>query len=159
MKKYLCLLSGMEWGNIMLSKRKRNLTILLCINASLLFSAILFKLVFDTDTPITMCKLYEATSLPCPACGGSRAVYALLEFKIASAFVFYPPLFVGIFIILHFDILNLFHILKPCEKAPSIPSFELILIPASIISFFFLRLFLLICLKTNLLEIAESIPL
>lgn len=137
--------------------RRRDLIILVILNFSLLAFAIAFKLIFDNGSEASPCYIYNEFGLPCPTCGGSRAVYALLGMDILSAFLYYPPLFYGIFLILHLDVLCICHIIKGGGKSPSLPKWEIIALPIVIIAFFLLRLVLLLGFGTDLIEIASGI--
>ena len=135
-------------------RRIKDLIILIAINLTLLVVALLFKLIFEGRGDVAQCYLLNEFSIPCPTCGGSRAVYALLRLDIISAFIFYPPLFAGIFLLLHFDILSLIHIVKPSSPLPAIPKWEYLILPLSIILFFITRLVLLFGFGVDLLKVA-----
>ena len=137
--------------------RKKDLIILISVNVFIVAFAVFYKLIFDTDTPISECAAYKAISLPCPGCGGSRAVFALFELRPVSSFLFYPPLFVAIAIILRFDIRALVHVIKPKGKAPSVSLAELIIFACSVVLFFTLRIVLLLGFGVDLINIASCL--
>ena len=88
-------------------KRARNIFIF--VNCGLILSALVYALVFHlassgaTDILSKPCYIQKTLGIYCPGCGGTRAVYALVQFKIAEAFWMYPPLFAAILAVLCYD--------------------------------------------------------
>ena len=70
---------------------KRELKVQLCLVVAFVFAVYLYIIV--TGTP-TSCYIRQQTGIPCPFCGGTRAVRALLEFNFISAWNYNPYVFV-----------------------------------------------------------------
>ena len=137
--------------------RGKDAVILIILNALLLAAAIAYKLIFDTGEPKFTCAFYDLTAIPCPACGGSRALFALLELKPLSAFLYFPPLILAVILIIKWDIVAAIHIITGGERAFAIKRAELIALPVALIAFFIIRVLLLLILRLDLLEIAASV--
>ena len=136
------------------SKRlRKNLYILIFLNAALLAFAIAYTVYFkateDTDREI-ICIFKETFGLYCPGCGGSRALYHFLNFNLFRSFVLYPPIIVSALVVLDFD-LRLFVSLikKSSEITDRFRYYTFLLIPASIILTFIVRNLLLLIFKID----------
>lgn len=138
--------------------RKKDLIIIITLNVLLASLAGIYWIIFDTDTPLFTCSFYEKTSLPCPACGGSRALFSLLRLKLISSFLYYPPLFVAIALIIKWDILSLLHVFSTKERKPfNIRRTDIIALPAAVILFFVIRIILLYAFGFDLSVAASSL--
>ena len=76
----------------MLLNRKQQWTVFAAINGVLLFVLLFFPFYWKyiMVLPFNKCTMLENLHLYCPACGGTRAFHAMLEFDILSAFVYNP---------------------------------------------------------------------
>ena len=112
-------------------------------NAAILLVCLLYLFVmkiYDTHASEPFCSFQNAFHLYCPGCGGSRALRYLLTLRLPSAFVAYPPIFVGVGIIIYAEILLILGIKK--EDPYYINNFKiqsLTLFPLAAILFFFIR--------------------
>lgn len=126
-----------------LSGRRGATLSLALFNAALLSVALLYLLVmrlYDTHASEPYCSFQNTFHLYCPGCGGSRALRYLLTLRLPSAFITYPPIFVGVGVIIYAEVLL---VLGIKEKDPfyikkfKIPT--LALFPLAAIVFFFIR--------------------
>ena len=129
----------------MSKERRRIFFIFLFLNLSVIASTFIFSLIFNPKSvvengPSYTCIFQKLFNFYCPACGGTRSLGYLFKLDIKNAFISYPPIFVGIFLILYFDILLLISFkkdtLSPLFK---FKFFEVLLIPISIILTFLIR--------------------
>ena len=133
----------------MTRERKRILLFLFVLDFSLIAFTLLFTVFFNpleiiekgTESSCIFQKLY---GIYCPGCGGTRAVGYLLSFDLLNSFLHYPPLFVGIFLLIWLNSLfiysfkkNSFYYIKKHKY------YEFLLIPISILGLFFIRNILL----------------
>lgn len=82
-------------------RRKKSILCLIILDAALLIFSLAFYFAFrDTVYGESICAVQKLLRIYCPACGGTRAFFALLSFDIAKAFIYYPPIFVGILLVL-----------------------------------------------------------
>jgi hypothetical protein len=129
----------------MTKERRKVLFIFILINTALLLSTFVFCVVFNPKSIIESGKTYTCVfqklfNIYCPGCGGTRSVGYLLSLDFKNAFLFYPPIFVGILLILYFDILLLISFKKnTLSLLGKFKYFEFLLIPISIILTFALR--------------------
>ena len=138
--------------------RKKDVAILIAINAALAAVALLYVVLFDTGEPKFTCPFYDATAIPCPTCGGSRSLFALFHFKILSSVLYYPPLALTLVLIAKWDILAIRHALKSGGETPNfIKRREVVSTALFIVFFFLLRAVLIIFFKIDLTAIAASL--
>lgn len=64
------------------------------LNVGLLLSIPVLLVVFyfwiNMDGPMPVCLMKKLTGLPCPGCGGTRSMMALLRFRFVQALAFNP---------------------------------------------------------------------
>ena len=129
----------------MTKERRKILFIFVFLNTLLLLSTIVFCAVFKPQDVIEngnryTCIFQKIFNIYCPGCGGTRSVGYLLSFDFKNAFLFYPPIFVGIFLVLYFDVLLMISFKKSTlSLIGKFNFFEFILIPLSIILTFIVR--------------------
>ena len=109
-----------------------------------LLYATAFRLSSALGKNVFSCKFLERTGIYCPACGGSRSLIYLLSFDFKESFLFFPPLIVSLVLITIVDFFVLFYLFSGNERyLKSIRLEILIVIPFSVILFFFIRFILL----------------
>ena len=129
----------------MTKERRRIVFIFSLLNLILISSTIVFCVVFDPKNILEKGKTYTCVfqkffDLYCPGCGGTRSLGYLFELDLKNSFIFYPPIFVGIFLVLYFDFLLLFSFKKNnLSPLGRFKYFEVLLIPLSIIITFLIR--------------------
>ena len=129
----------------MTKERRKIFLIFTLLNFGLLLSTFVFCVIFNPKSIIESGKTYtcvfqELFNIYCPGCGGTRSVGYLLSFDFKNAFLFYPPIFVALLLILYFDILLLISFKKNnLSLIGKFKYFEFLLIPISIILTFALR--------------------
>lgn len=112
-------------------------------NASILtvcLSYLLVMKIYDSVAEDPFCTFQNLFHLYCPGCGGSRALRYLLTLRLPSAFLTYPPLFVGVGIIIYIEVLFIRGIIL--SDSLYIKRFKiktLILFPLAAVLFFFIR--------------------
>ncbi len=137
-------------GFYMTKERKKSLLYLLILDVSLLIFTLLFFLFFKPDEIISgkegyTCIFQRLFSIYCPACGGTRAVGYLLSFKIKEAFIYYPPLFVGLILVTWLNFIYIRSFIKSdLSYIEKHKYYEFISIPVSILLFFIIRNILLL---------------
>lgn len=129
----------------MSKERKKILFLIILTDALALLTAILFALFFSptkaaTGESLAKCRFQELFSLYCPGCGGTRAVGHLFLFDFISSFKCYPPLYVGIGLLIWINALFIYSFKNgSLEYIKKRRYFEFLLIPASILLLFFVR--------------------
>lgn len=141
-KKEVALLSG---------ERKRIILIFALMNFSILLITLLFCMFFNPTELIkeevdSNCIFQNLFGIYCPGCGGTRSLGYLLSFDFINSFLYYPPITVGIILILSVEFL----LIKSFKKGNLEPIkkhrfFEFLLIPISILLTFLIRNLLLFC--------------
>ena len=129
-------------------KRKRIAARLFICNGILFVLTLLyatsFKLSKAVGSDIFACKFLSRVGIYCPACGGSRALLYLLDFKFLKSFLYYPPLLITLFLIIIVDLFALLYVLNGNEKYLKLTRAEIfIIVPFSMLLFFFIRTALL----------------
>ncbi len=129
----------------MTKERRKIILIFSLLNISLIFSVLLFCVFFTPKDIVENGKTYTCIfqslfNIYCPGCGGTRSIGYLLSFDLKKAFVFYPPIFIGIFLVFYFDIILFISFKKnTLSLLGRFKYFEFLLIPLSIILTFFIR--------------------
>ena len=90
----------------------------------------------------------------CPFCGVTRAMAALLQGKILTAFICNPAFVLSLPYILYYDVITLIHIIKKKEKLPNISLPIAITLGVILIAYFIFRTLLLLFFDIDLLMIA-----
>ena len=133
----------------MSKNRKRIILYFSLLNITSLIAAILFSLIFKPKELIqnggkSTCIFQKLFNFYCPGCGGTRSFGYLLSFDFINSFLFYPPILIGLFLIIFVDILFIFSFKKDSlEPIKKHKYFEFLLIPVSIILTFLIRNLLL----------------
>ena len=60
---------------------------------------------FETYKGYMACSIYRMTHIPCPGCGGTRAVYHFFLGHFKESFCFHPVVIIGVIAYLHFMLL------------------------------------------------------
>ena len=129
----------------MTRERRKTIFIFSILNLSVLLFSFLFFIIFKPLNIIERGKSYTCVfqslfGLYCPGCGGTRSIAYLLRFDFLNSFIFYPPLFVFIFlyIFINFILIKSFKD-NSTEALSKRRFFEFLLIPISIILTFLIR--------------------
>lgn len=72
------------------NRLKRSFRLLLIHCAAALVAFAFVTLFFSFVKPVLPCVFYRVTGYPCPACGGTRAAYALLHGRILLSLTYNP---------------------------------------------------------------------
>ena len=129
----------------MKSERKKAIVSLILINLSVIAFTIAFILVFKPwsvleNGPSYTCVFQKALGFYCPGCGGTRAVGSFFKLDFLHALYYYPPIFIGIFLILYIDfILARSLVTNDFSYISKHKYFEFLLIPISILLTFLIR--------------------
>ncbi|MFA5562448.1 MAG: DUF2752 domain-containing protein [Eubacteriales bacterium] len=100
------------------------------------------------------CLFLQFFGLYCPGCGGTRALYALLQGRLLAAFLYYPALPVTVVILLSYDVRMLLSLLRgQMRYADGIDRRWLWLIPAVMLGYAVLRNVLLLCFDLDVLAL------
>ena len=132
---------------------RKNLYILIFLNLSLLLSAvayiIYFKLTNGKEIGIS-CYFKETFGLYCPGCGGTRALYHLLNLNLFRSFILYPPITIGSLVIFDYDMRLLITLVKRNTAVTDrFKYYTFILIPVSVILTFIIRNILFLVFKID----------
>lgn len=84
---------------------------IVCILAILMTAGYLLLQQKKLLSPIP-CVFLELTHLYCPGCGGTRAVIALLHGNILQSLRFNPAVFLGIIVIIYYEVCAIITIIK-----------------------------------------------
>lgn len=60
---------------------------------------------FEKYSGYMACSIYRITGLPCPGCGGTRAVYYLFSGDLLQSFYYHPVVLFSVLAYLHFMLL------------------------------------------------------
>lgn len=73
---------------------------------------------FEDYSGYMACDIYRLTQLPCPGCGGTRAVYNLFLGDFVKSFCYHPAVLFGLALYFHFMLLYFYrkHITHCIEK-------------------------------------------
>lgn len=107
-----------------------------------------FLLIAFWNLPIFNCVSYKFLHLYCPLCGGTRAIFALLELDLISALKYNPFLFYLAFAAVAYDVKACIWVFKGKDGAFDLPSW---LIWLTVV------LFVMFLVGRNLLMIAWGI--
>ncbi|MBQ9744822.1 MAG: DUF2752 domain-containing protein [Clostridia bacterium] len=88
---------------IKISKTLRKIVIVNCI-VLVFVSAFVIVAQLISDSGGHQCDFFRVTGFYCPGCGGTRAVFAILRFDIASAIKYNVTVPFGIFVYLYYNI-------------------------------------------------------
>ena len=107
--------------------------------------SILFKpLELINSNKKSTCVFQKLFGMYCPGCSGTRSLGYLLSFDIINSFIYYPPIIIGVLLIIFINILLIYSFKKdsfsPIKKHKY---FEFLLIPISIFLTFLIRNILL----------------
>ena len=123
----------------MTKERKKLLFIFILLNGLSIISTLVFCFIFKPLTLLgggekSTCVFQKLFGFYCPGCGGTRSLAYLLTFDFVSSFVFYPPILIGISLIIFTDFIIFKAFLKNNFNIVSKRKWrEFLLIPASII--------------------------
>ena len=128
--------------------RKRVFMKFVFYNGALLLAtalyAVAFKLAEASDSDLFACHFLENVGIYCVACGGSRSLIYLLDFKFLKSFIYYPPLIFTLTLIIIVDILTLLALIKNDRKYLGFARAEVFIsVPVVMIINFFARTVLL----------------
>ncbi len=130
-------------------ERKKAALYLALINGSLLLVTLVFSLIFEPTrliegNPSYTCYTQRVVGIYCPGCGGTRALGYLLRFDLISVLKYYPPILVGLGLIIYIDIILVRCFIKrDLSIMKKHKYYEFLLIPASILLLFVVRNILL----------------
>ncbi len=102
----------------MFFSRKEQWLIFCSVNG-LLISAVLLYPLYDkylAGTPFNRCALLDVFHLYCPACGGTRAFAALINFDIAASLKYNPMVFISACIFIIYEIAMIKHLIKGGDR-------------------------------------------
>ncbi|MBQ7332986.1 MAG: DUF2752 domain-containing protein [Clostridia bacterium] len=129
----------------MTHERRKIIFFFIVFNFLLLLFTLFFCFFFSPNDVIENGKNYTCVfqkifNIYCPGCGGTRSLGYLLSFDFKNSFIYFPPIFVGIFLILWMEILFIISIKKNSfEPIKNHKYFEFLLIPISIMLTFLVR--------------------
>lgn len=139
--------------------RKKAVIILLVSHIALLSVCLIYKLIFDvTAGEAFSCKFFSAFGVRCMGCGGSRSLMALLEFNLIKSFLLYPPILISCVFILDVDIRAIKAVyLNTAAPIKRFKAAWTVVIPASIVLTFLVRLIAMLFFKTDLVAQAAAL--
>ena len=127
-----------------MQKRKRNFIV---ANAAIIFGVVFFVVISSalSDVEALKCVFLNKLHLYCPGCGGTRAVYALLNLDFVASFVYNPVVILGGIAYMYYDVRAIIAIYKKDEAYFLKRKFILLMVLAGIlIAYFVIRNVLLI---------------
>ena len=127
-----------------MQKRKRNFII---TNVAIIFGVLFFAIISSalSDVEALKCVFLNKLHLYCPGCGGTRAVYALLNFDFVASFIYNPIVILGGIAYLYYDARAIIAICKKDEEYFLKRKFTLLMVLAGIlIAYFIIRNVLLL---------------
>lgn len=68
------------------------------------------------------CSFFRICGIPCPGCGGTRAVYSLFLGDFLQSFLYHPVVLYGVVAYLHF--MGLYFIRKHISRSPKVIAVE-----------------------------------
>ena len=121
--------------------KKKSLLLLICANFSILLFALFYKYVFTTPAmSLFECKFHSLFGFYCMGCGGSRAVFALLDFKFVRSFLSHPSVIITSLIILYTDIILFLYFTSSKKRYLSFINYKIyLIIPVSIVLQFIIK--------------------
>lgn len=102
----------------MLLNRKQQWLTFAIINGILLFVLLFFPFYWKhiMNLSFNKCGLVEYLHLYCPACGGTRAFYAMLRLDVLSAFVYNPIVPIGFIGFIAYEIDMIKHLILKTDR-------------------------------------------
>ena len=131
----------------MLLNRKQQWIIFASINFSVLVLLIVFWFYWKyiMNLPFNKCNMVEVLHLYCPACGGTRAVGAILRFDILSAFKYNPIVPIGAAGFVVYEAVMIKHLITKTERDYFIKPWMIYVILIIWAVYFVVRNILLFC--------------
>ena len=145
--------------DLLRKSRYGKIAFLTALNLSLILVSVLYVFAFLLFGKGSFsCVFYSAVGVPCPGCGGTRSLFYLFSLDIRRSFLFYPPLYVMIGYVLFFEYRVFISALKnDTTLAGGLSPLSVLVIPASVILFFFVRIILIFCFDFNLIIFAQNL--
>lgn len=138
--------------------KRRYFVFFLFSNILILAIAVFYNIISAHYSSFFACRFFEIFSFPCPGCGGTRALAALLRFNVVKSFLLYPPILISCFVIIHFDFNVLRFVFNKKQTAfKKIPVFEILLIPFSIIISYLVKLVCFFAFNFDIILFASSL--
>ncbi len=138
--------------------KKKALLLLICANLSILVFALLYNYIFTTPAmSLFECKFHSLFGFYCMGCGGSRAVFSLLDFKFVRSFLSHPSVLITSILILYTDIILFLYFMSGGKKYLKLVNYKIyLIIPTSILLQFIIKNIMLI-FGFDLIEFASTI--
>lgn len=138
--------------------KKKALLLLVCANVSILLFALLYKYIFTMSAmSLFECKFYSLFGFYCMGCGGSRAVFALLDFKFVRSFLYHPSVLITSILILYTDIILFLYLTRGEKKYLGLVNYKIyLIIPTSIILQFIIK-YIMLVFGFDLIRFASTI--
>ena len=118
--------------------KNKNLLALVIINIGVLCASLIYNQLFKGGH-IGQCAFLDTFGFYCPGCGGSRSLFALLNFDLVKSFIYYPPILITTIILLYVDIRLFISFIHRSENFPRISYKIFLIIPIAIIANFLIR--------------------
>ncbi len=136
----------MPRGDKLKLSRKEQWVTFSVINAVLLISLLLFPIYlhFAPVLPLNKCGLLEVFHLYCPACGGTRALNALLHFDIINSIIYNPMVIISFVMLILYEIGMIKYLIKGIERELLIKPWHVYVILGIWVAYSILRNVLLI---------------
>ena len=116
------------------------------LNLVFLTGALVYPLycywVFHFSTPFSHCFLKEWFGVYCPLCGGTRALYELLHFRLLSALRYNAYVVLFAVLVILWDIVTFIGFLRGRKTFFRIPKWVYLVLTALLFLFFAIRTFL-----------------
>ena len=127
----------------------------ICVNAALLAVVALFLvLAFSGVIRAGACPCIRLFHIYCPACGGTRAIMALVKGQLLASLRYNPAIFVGFLVGLYFETVYLLTLLTGNLRLTRLARAELFLLfPLALITVFLVRNGLLLAGRDTLGDI------
>lgn len=102
----------------MLISRKSQWIIFCCVNSAVLLLVALFPfyLALASVLPVGECGLVDFAGLYCPACGGTRALTALLQLQPLKSLYYNPIVLVAALLFLGYEAFMVLHLIKGTKR-------------------------------------------
>ena len=98
---------------------KKEQWVIFCAINGILVSVILLYPLYDkylAGTPYNRCNLLEFFHWYCPACGGTRAFEALINFDILSSLKYNPTVVLGAVVFIIYEVAMIKHLIKGGDR-------------------------------------------